>query len=85
MYTIKPNPNSQYKQVKPRAQQKALSRNGTRFVSVAYKGKTYNGVIVNISRKHNNATMRLAQDNQYRVFRLSEVDRINAQGLIMEY
>ena len=86
MYTIKPNPNSQYMQVKPQAQKKALERNGTRFVTLTYKGKKYNGVVVKIDQRRNNALVRLATDTpSFRTLKLDNVTRINAQGLIMEY
>lgn len=82
-YTIKPNPNSKYVQVKPQAQRKALERNGTKFVTLEVKGKRYNGIVVSMNKRKGTAQVRTAQATK--TLRMREITQIKAQGLIMEY
>lgn len=86
-YIINPNPNSRYMRVKPKAQQKALERNGSKIVTLVYKRKDgfigrYNGVVCDIN--NGKALMRL-MDQGYRTLIMSNIKQIRAQGLIMDY
>ena len=83
-YTIKPNPNSRYMQAKPKAQQKAIQRNGTKFTTVEYKGRTYNGLMVSMDKRKGIVTMKTT-DSHTHTLRMLDITRIKAQGLIMEY
>jgi len=83
-YSIKPNPYSRYVQVKPKAQQKALQRNGTKYLTIEHKGSTYNGIVVGMDRKRGTVTLQTSKDRLH-VMRMLDITRIKAQGLIMEY
>lgn len=84
-YTIKTNPYSKYAKVKPHAQRKALERNGSKFVTIEHRGRSYNGRTIKIDKRLGVAIIRLAAESSAHCLRLRDITRIKAQGLIMEY
>jgi hypothetical protein len=83
-YSIKTNPFSRYSKAIPRAQQKALQRNGTKYLTVEHKGSVYNGIVVGMDRRKGTVTLQTSKERLH-VMRMLDITRIKAQGLIMEY